>query len=1322
MYKHQNQQLRCLLKPFVPFLLFILLGLIVIISKPALAASYSASGVLGNSNFTGSYPNGGPNSSGLYYPRYTAIDQVNHRLFVSDWENERVLVYQLDSNGNLTTTTPAYVLGEISFTNATGGCAQGLMWQPEGLAYDPVNSRLFVADTGNARVLVFNVATSTISNGENASYVLGQVNFTSRSGALSQSGMASPYGLAYDQNDSRLFVADSYYNRVLVFNVATSTISNNENASYVLGQSSFTTDVATTTQSGLNAPLTVSYDPTFSRLFVADYGNNRVLVFNAATSTISNNENASYVLGQTGFTNNGSATTQSGLRNPRDLAYDSINARLFVSDSPNNRVLVFNVATSTISNGENASYVLGQVNFVAAASAASQSGMTSPIGLAYDSTTSRLFVVDTNNSRVLAFNVSTSTIADGENASGLIGQYDDNGSASYIKNGPNNGPSSAGFYSPSGSVVDPANHRLFVSDSSNNRVLVFQLDSNDNISTTTPIYILGQSSFSTGTATTTRSGMNTPYGLAYDSANSLLFVADEGNNRILVFNVATSTVSDGENASYVLGQTGFTNNGSATTQSGLYEPYGLAYDSVNSRLFVADYGNNRVLVFNAATSTISNGENASYVLGQTGFTTRTITTSQSGLYESSGLSYDSASSQLFVADRGNNRVLVFNAATSTITNDESANFVIGQSNFTTNTGVTSAPGLAYSSGASATQTGLDYPLRVVYDPTYSRLFVTDNGNNRLLEYKVVNILPLPTATTFTNLFFSQTITSTSSQGTASLSLSPGSTPLTLSGTTLSGTSTVAGAYNFSLTAADNNGTIGTITSDPQSFTLYVLNPPSSGTTSTVVMSDSTSTITLSDASSSAALTPGLTATSTINVPSTVTTPTLNVSLLTSTTTTSTVSTISNPVVINATTTQISVNVQLPASTTITVASSSWNGILNLPTSYINSITITPPSGYTSPAQSAAIELGVSNTATTFSQAVRLSLAGEAGKFVGYIDNSGKFENISTKCSGDSQTNGNTLVEGGDCYINSGSDLIVWTKHFTPFVTYTAQVAVSGASVAVGGGPNVSQFSNILLNAPSVSSSSITFFASADNTSQISFFWFAVDGHKVENTLSAPPYSLTLPLSYFASGPHFLQAFADDDYGDIAQSERIAFTVGGAATSSAVTTGTAAVQFAAHPFLSYLQFGSQGAEVAKLQRVLFDLGVYPQDLVTGYFGPLTRKAVEKLQLECGLPAVGSFNSLTMASVNSLIVLSTSTPAIFVRNLTVGDKGRDVAALQGFLITKDAGHSAVVLSGYGTTGYFGPITENALAEYQKSVGIGLASGYFGPVTRKWMAENY
>lgn len=68
-----------------------------------------------------------------------------------------------------------------------------------------------------------------------------------------------------------------------------------------------------------------------------------------------------------------------------------------------------------------------------------------------------------------------------------------------------------------------------------------------------------------------------------------------------------------------------------------------------------------------------------------------------------------------------------------------------------------------------------------------------------------------------------------------------------------------------------------------------------------------------------------------------------------------------------------------------------------------------------------------------------------------------------------------------------------------------------------------------------------------------------------------------------------------------------------------------------------------------------------------------------------------------------------PSSLQKNITIGSRGNDVAELQNFLIKKGYFTSSV-----GATGYFGPITKTALANWQRDNNIP-ATGYFGPISR-------
>jgi hypothetical protein len=191
-----------------------------------------------------------------------------------------------------------------------------------------------------------------------------------------------------------------------------------------------------------------------------------------------------------------------------------------------------------------------------------------------------------------------------------------------------------------------------------------------------------------------------------------------------------------------------------------------------------------------------------------------------------------------VADAGNNRVLVFDASTSTIdattTYGENAESVLGQSDFA-------------SGSAEASQSGLNNPTGITYDPFFNRLFVADTYNNRVMEYSFVRVIDpeLPDGTVGSS--YNIKLNTTASQGTVSYSFLSGSLPDGLSfdssAGVISGTPTTVGSSSFSIEIFDNLSTTGDF-SDIMDYTLTV-NAASQGVASstTPVVSSSTPTTT-----------------------------------------------------------------------------------------------------------------------------------------------------------------------------------------------------------------------------------------------------------------------------------------------------------------------------------------------------------------------------------------------------------------------------------------------------------------------------------------------
>ena len=154
---------------------------------------------------------------------------------------------------------------------------------------------------------------------------------------------------------------------------------------------------------------------------------------------------------------------------------------------------------------------------------------------------------------------------------------------------------------------------MWVADSGNSRALEFPTPFSTNEAAN---LVIGQSSFTTGTADLSSTALDDPLYLAIDSGGNL-WVSDFANNRVLEYAASLST---GEAASLVLGQSTFTSSGHSVTSTGLYELDGLAFDA-SGNIWVADYSNNRVLEYTTSSSTTTTSSTTSSTTSTTTTTT-----------------------------------------------------------------------------------------------------------------------------------------------------------------------------------------------------------------------------------------------------------------------------------------------------------------------------------------------------------------------------------------------------------------------------------------------------------------------------------------------------------------------------------------------------------------------------------------------------------------------------------------------------------------------------------------------------------------------------
>jgi hypothetical protein len=465
-------------------------------------------------------------------------------------------------------------------------------------------------------------AAQNFATGQAARLVIGQPTFTAQDPNSSDTVLGALNGIAY-ANDT-LFVADSnkmqatpVNNRVLMFQNLSSQLPSPTaelpyttkcpvcvgQATVVLGQPDFTTTTVNTTSTAndLRTPSAIATDGL--HLAVADTDHNRVLIWNRIPTT--NNTPADVVIGQPDFSSDvvtaNNIPTANSLLGPQGVWIQ--NNTLWVADSYNNRVLAYNYPWT---NGMAANLVLGQPNFTTyvqiniteQTTAASATNMLNPVSVTSDG--QRLYVADLSNNRILIWDkIPTTNDAPADVA---LGQPD------LVSSLPNNSysintTSVACGQNPVGPACVETPVLCKVSDG---------VDINNN-----PAY-----------PNVCNATLNFPrFALA---AGNRLFVADGGNDRVLVYNqipTTTGALADavigqiGVNLEVGPGELGPTTVEQATTAADSMDcPTSLAWDGAN--LYVADPFNRRITVYTIEQNVIPYGgvrNGASFQINSSGW-------------------------------------------------------------------------------------------------------------------------------------------------------------------------------------------------------------------------------------------------------------------------------------------------------------------------------------------------------------------------------------------------------------------------------------------------------------------------------------------------------------------------------------------------------------------------------------------------------------------------------------------------------------------------------------------------------------------------------
>jgi sugar lactone lactonase YvrE len=380
-------------------------------------------------------------------------------------------------------------------------------------------------------MVIAGVAHAGIFDG-NANLVLGQATFAAALQSGGRSGLFAPAAIAVDKTRDRVFVTDTYNNRILWWN-GISNFTNGMPADGVIGQSGFDATLpnrgnSTPDKNTLYHPSSVCLDPN-GNMWVADTDNNRVLSFLTATE-LATGMDAVLVLGQYDYVSREPmAVKADALNRPTGVSLDP-SWNIWVADAGNNRVLRY-LADSGYHyhSGQGADIALGQPDFGSNdphAGTITAATLNSPQAI-YADAAGNLWVADTLNNRVLRYSAPFVSGAAGISAGLVLGQPD------FVHNAVTAVAATA-LNGPAGIEVD-ASGDIWVSDRGDHRLLRY---SGQLTNGAAAVQVIGQAGFTAYLANAGGSPgsgtLSAPADVTVDGSGNL-WVADAGNNRVLKF-------------------------------------------------------------------------------------------------------------------------------------------------------------------------------------------------------------------------------------------------------------------------------------------------------------------------------------------------------------------------------------------------------------------------------------------------------------------------------------------------------------------------------------------------------------------------------------------------------------------------------------------------------------------------------------------------------------------------------------------------------------------------------------------------------------------
>jgi trimeric autotransporter adhesin len=521
--------------------------------------------VAGNGTCGYAGDNGPATSAVLSVPQGIAIDAFGN-LFIADLGNS--VVRKVDTSGTI--TTYAGIPDQSGYSGDNGAATAALLSFPEAVAVDS-SGNLFIADTDNNRIRRVDVNTQIITTVAGN----GTQGYSGDGGPATAAMLGVPDGVALD-NAGNIYIADT--TNALIREVFSPTNVTEPNViTTIVGNHTFGFggDGGPALQAALSNPAGIFVDPASGNLWIADYWNNRIRMYNSTSLVIST------VFGS-GLVGDGGLAVNASLYFPRTPALDS-QGNLYITDAENNRIREVSASTQIVST------VVG--NGIPCAQP------TLPCGDGGLATNASIFMPRTitieASGNLLVADDGDFKIREVTGSSGIINTVVGSGvqcTTATLPCGDGGPATSASVNDARGAVVDAAGNLYFV-DAQDNRVREV-----DTTGTITTIAGGGPSGTApTGCANGTYTGdggpavdstLDCPLGLDIDALGNL-YVADTYNNVIRKINTATPRIITTVAGTGTKGHTG---DGGLATSATLNMPDRVSVNGAGN-FFISDSGN-----------------------------------------------------------------------------------------------------------------------------------------------------------------------------------------------------------------------------------------------------------------------------------------------------------------------------------------------------------------------------------------------------------------------------------------------------------------------------------------------------------------------------------------------------------------------------------------------------------------------------------------------------------------------------------------------------------------------------------------------------------